>query len=180
MTMTNAQTTALIDAIAADKSLGAAQETFAKRIVSMIESGWTPGLMEEYKPGIVTQIAHRILTKTELTVFLDTKLAIRPKGVRSDRGNLVHRCEGVFSRMRKALDKALSAGEGEALSDGEGKAKGARGPNDPVARVKKLIEDTIKTVKLDQGKDASERKLSGHTELLAALKKASDMVAPSF
>jgi hypothetical protein len=88
MTMTNAQTTALIDAIAADKSLGAAQETFAKRIVSMIESGWT--------------------------------------------------------------------------------------------RVKKLIEDAVKSVKLDQGKDASERKLSGHTELLAALKKASDMVAPSF
>jgi hypothetical protein len=105
-------------------------------------------------------------------VFLDTKLAIRPKGVRSDRGNLVHRCEGVFSRMRKALDKALS--------DGETQAKGARGPNDPVARVKKLIEDAVKSVKLDQGKDASERKLSGHTELLAALKKASDMVAPSF
>ena len=177
MAMTNAQTSALLDAIAADKSLGAAQETFAKRIVSMIESGWTVALMNENKPGIVAKIAERILTKPEFELFRDDSKAQKAKGadgkqVYTKRGNVVNRCGQSFDRMRKALEKALS--------DDETKAKGARGPNDPVARVKKLIEDAVKTVKLDQGKDASERKLSGHTELLAALKKASDMVAPSF
>jgi hypothetical protein len=165
MTLSNSQTATLHAAIAADKSLGAAAATFATRIASMAEAGWTVELMAENKPGIVAQVAERILNKTDLALFKDESKAQKVRGMDgrqlyTPRGKVVNRCAQSFERMKAAIAAPVS-----------------KGPKTPKSRPEVIADYLGKiaaSVAKDYGAEASD--LKGHAELMVALKRANDLL----
>ena len=173
MTLTNAQTTTLIEAIKSAGKVDNAQAAFEKRVNAMREAGFTSAMFETKSDQIDLirkVVAETALTAKELPVWADTSLAVKVKVAGSDkrvdtaRGKLVKLVDQRIARLRKALSEPAKTGAKQ-----PGKAR------DLATRIKDEIAKLRNAVVKDGDGEAPTLECD-HKELVAAFDRIADLV----